>query len=219
MLQLSPLETLHYSSSPAFHVDTTGGFFISCRCLRSSNRFWLLPQLMVKYAARRRNTFFSYVVSGSGRIMFSLIYFSAGEQAWLQVDLSALPYKEDFGSALWAATKAAAGPHWSTQKPGNWHQTCIPSDMDKTRKQTTSFMLSLQSWRPLSELEREASSVDDGKPQFNFICQMFCFLFFFLFDKNQVITIAPHCRKLQRLVLTGACSRSLLCRDGQISQS
>lgn len=31
---------------------------------------WLLLQLMVKYTARGRNTFFSYVVSGSERILF-----------------------------------------------------------------------------------------------------------------------------------------------------
>lgn len=39
------------------------------------------------------------------------MYFSVCEHACLQVDLSVLPYKEDFGSALWAVIKAAAGPH------------------------------------------------------------------------------------------------------------
>lgn len=73
----------------------------------------LLLQLTVKNAARGRKAFFSYVVSGSGRIIFSLIYFSVWEHAWLQVDLLVLPYKEDFGSTLWAVIKAAAGPHMS----------------------------------------------------------------------------------------------------------
>lgn len=85
----------------------------------------------------------------------------------LQVDLSVLPYKEDFGSTFWAVMKASEAAIKCASPQIRMQTAC------GTRKQTTNFMLSLQSWRPLSKLEREASPVDDGKPPFNFTSQMF----------------------------------------------
>lgn len=42
-------------------------------------------------------------------LLFSLIYFSVGEHAWLQVDLCILPYKEDFWQSALGSDEGRGG--------------------------------------------------------------------------------------------------------------
>lgn len=93
---ISALRILNHSSLFSSHSLWQSDYLFFHPCALPLSQ-WLFRAQGVRYAMSGENTFFSYVISGSGRITVHLPYFPVGKQAWLQVDILVPLCRDDFG--------------------------------------------------------------------------------------------------------------------------